>query len=238
MSAELPELERLIADAAERHYGGRRRLRLPAPRLSLVAGLVAAAAAAVLAIAIFPLGSDERAATPGTENPAAAAAEVYGIFAHGQDVGPRAYEIAEDQLQVLDPKRPVAVRMLRTFEGGGMVAVAGTGPDGKPAVCFSEQRGHAGGGGCSDVDDLPRNAPWFLYGVPGAGDNTIAALVPDRIESMRMELTSGATRNVPIEKNLAYGKAGETICAVNWTTEDGQTGRERGLFSGDKPRRC
>jgi len=236
MSAELPELERLIADAAERHYGGRRRW-LPTPRLSLVAGVVAAAAAVVLAIAIFPLDSDERSASPRID-PTAKVAQRYGIFARGQDVDPKAYEIAQDQMQSLDSGSPVAVRVLKRFDDGALVVVAGTSLQGEPALCFSEERAQSGGGGCSNVSDLPRSEPWFLYGVPGVGDNTIAALVPDTVESLRVVLRSGATRNVPIENNLAYGTADETICAVGWTTEDGRTGRERSLFSGDKPRRC
>lgn len=239
MSAELPELERLIADAAERHYGGRRRLRLPAPRLSLVAGLVAAAAAVVLVIAIFPLGSDERAATPAPENPASALAQQYGIFAHGQDVSPRAYQIAEDQLHALDPKRPVVVRMLRSFPNGGIVAVAGTGPKGETAVCLSEMRKHSGGGACTDVSDLPAdNSPWFVFGVPGSSDSNVTAFVPDDVASVRMELKSGATRNVPIDNNFAYAKAGETVCAVSWTTEDGRTDRARSTLQADRPKYC
>jgi hypothetical protein len=237
MSAELPELERLIADAAERHYGGRRRW-LPTPRLSLVAGVVVAAAAVVLAIAIFPLDSDEQAASPAIDNPAAELGKRYAIFARGQDVGARAYAVAEDQLRSLAPQTPVAVRMLRSSPSGDMVAVAGTGPEGKPALCFAEQTSHSGGGGCIDVADLPSDEPWFVYGVPGARESVVTAIVPDAVQSVRMELESGATRNVPIENNLAYAKAGKTVCAVSWTTDEGRTDRERSLFDGEAAKRC
>ena len=167
MSAELPELERPDRRRGRAPLRRTAAAALPAPRLSLVAGLVAAAAAVVLVIAIFPLGSDEQAASPATENPASALAKQYGIFARGQDVGPRAYPIAEDQLRSLAPQTPVAVRMLRSSPDGGIVAVAGTGPEGKPAVCFAEQTSHSGGGGCIDVADLPSDEPWFVFGVPG-----------------------------------------------------------------------
>jgi hypothetical protein len=238
MSAELPQLEQLIADAAERHYGSRRRWRLPSPRLSLVAGVVAAAAAVVLAIAIFPLGSDERSAAGSRTHPTTEVAQRYGIFARGQDPGPRAFETAEDQLRSLDPKQPVAVRTLRRFDDGAIVVVAGTSPAGEPALCFAEERAQSGGGGCSNVADLPRNEPWFPYGVPGVDDNTITAVVPDSVESVRIVLRNGTTRNVPIENNLAYETADQTICAVGWTTEDNRTDHERSLFWGDEPRRC
>jgi len=235
MSAELPQLEQLITDAAERHYGGRRRRRLPSPRLSLVAGVIAAAAAVVLAIAILPLDSDEQSASPRTD-PTTAVGQRYGIFARGQDVDPKAYEIAHDQMQSLDSGKPVAVRVLKRFDDGAMVVVAGTSLQGHPALCFSEERAQSGGGGCSDVADLPRDDPWFPYGVPGVDDTTVTALVPDNVESLRLVLRNGTTRNVPIENNLAYGTADETICAVGWTTKDGRPGRERSLFYGDKPR--
>jgi hypothetical protein len=232
MSAELPELERLIADAAERHYSARRPWRLPAPRLSLVAGLVAAAAAVVLAIVILPLRSDEQSASPpGVANPAAPLAKRYAIFARGQqDVGARAFAIAEDQLRALAPQTPVAVRMLRSFDDGGIVAAAGTSRiGGEPAVCLSEQHTHTGGGGCIDVADLPADEPWFTFGVPGHSDTTVTALVPDAVTAMSMELASGATRNVPIENNLAYARAGETVCSVRWETESSGGGSGHSL---------
>jgi hypothetical protein len=238
MSAELPQLERLIADAAERHYAGRRWLHVPVPRLSLVAGLVVATAAVVLAIALLPLRSDEQSANPPAD-PTGALAEHYGIFANGQDVGPREYALAADQLRALDSSKPVAIRVLRSLPGGGIVAIAGTGPKGQPAVCLSEQHKHVGGGGCKDVSDLVREQrPWFTFGVPGQIDTAVTALVPDEITSVRMELESGATRTVPIKNNLAYASAGETVCAVSWTKTDGSTGRERSLFDSETPNRC
>jgi hypothetical protein len=228
MSAELPE----------RHYGGRRWLHVPVPRLSLVAGLVVATAAVVLAIAILPLRSDERSASPPAD-PTGALAEQYGIFARGQDVGPREYVLAEDQLRALDSSKPVAIRMLRSLPGGGVVAIAGTGPKGEPGVCLSEQHKHVSGGGCIDVSDLVREQrPWFTFGVPGQTDTSVTAFVPDAVTSVRMELASGATRTVPIKNNLAYAKAGETVCAVSWTTSDGRTDRERSLFDSETPNRC
>jgi hypothetical protein len=174
---------------------------------------------------LLPLRSDERSARPPVANPAAPLADRYGIFARAQDPGARAFALAEDQLRALAPQSPVAVRMLRSFDDGGIVAVAGTGRvRGEPAVCLSEQHTHVAGGGCVDMADLPAQRPWFTFGVPGLRNNTVTAFVPDNITALRMELRSGVTRNVPIENNLAYANAGEKVCAVSWTTAGGDTG--------------
>jgi hypothetical protein len=222
----LPQLERLIADAAERHYGGRRRL--PAPRLPLVAGLVAAAAAVVLAIAILPLDSDERSAAPPTD-PTRALAERYSVFA-GSHAPTRLEATAVPEMQgTLDIRRPVTTRLLRRFPGGGFVVIAGTAKDGKAALCIWEQRRSGGSASCQDLADVPDAAPWFGYGSGiGPEPDQIVALVPEAVMSFDMELKDGTTKAVPVEKNLAYVRAGQPICSVTWTTADGQTGHERG----------
>ena len=228
MSAELPQLERLIADAAERHYGARRRWRLPAPRLSLVAGLVAAAAAVLLAVVIFPLRSDERPATPPT-NLAAELAQRYSVFA-GTPAPSRLETAAlRDTQDAFDGRQPVTTRLLRRFPGGGFVVMAGTTKQGEPALCVWEQERSGGAGGCQNLSDVPAAAPWFAYG-DGIGPATdqIVALVPDVVTSFEMKLKDGSTEKVPVQRNLAYVRAGQPICRVTWTTADGKTGHERG----------
>jgi hypothetical protein len=228
MSAELPQLERLIADAAERHYGARRRWRLPAPRLSLVAGLVAAAAAVVLAIAILPIRSDEQSASPPAD-PAKALAERYSVFAGAPAPTRLEGKAVEDMQGTLDISKPVTTRQLRRFDGGGFVVLAGTAKSGGSAVCFWEQETSGGSAGCQDLTDVPTAAPWFGYG-SGIGPETdqIVALVPDAVTSFEMKLKDGTTEAVPIKNNLAYVRAGQPICRVTWTTADGKTGHERG----------
>jgi hypothetical protein len=228
MSAELPQLERLIADAAERHYGARRRWRLRAPRLSLVAGFVAAAAAIALAIAILPIRSDEQSASPPT-NLESLLAQRFSVFKGTPAPTRLEGQAVEDMQGTLDTSKPVTTRLLRRFPGGGFVVLAGAGPNGKAAVCFWEQETSGGSGGCGDYDDVPVAAPWFGYG-SGIGPETdqIVALVPDVVTSFEMELKDGSTEEVPVEKNLAYVRAGQPICRVTWTTADGQTGHVRG----------
>jgi len=228
MSAELPQLERLIADAAERHYGGRRRLRVPSPRLSLVAGLVAAAAV-VLAIAILPLRSDEQSASP----PAAPTSELaaqYGVFAGERAPTDLERTALDDHADFLDLSKPVTTRLLRRFDDGGIVAVVGTTKtDPKAAVCLWVQRSASGGGSCDFVSELlGTKEPSFTFGSIGRYTNEIIALVPDTIRSVRVDLKGGMRRRVPIENNLAYATTGEPICRVTWTSADGQTGHERG----------
>jgi hypothetical protein len=228
MSAELPQLERLIADAAERHYGARRRWRLPAPRLSMVAGLVAAAAAVVLAVVIFPLRSDERPASPPAA-PTEALAQRYSVFAGAHTPSRLETKAVQDMQGTLDASKPVTTRQLRRFDGGGFVVVAGTAKSGDAAVCFWEQETSGGSAGCQDLADVPVAAPWFGYG-GGIGPETdqIVALVPDAVTAFDMELKDGTTEAVPIKNNLAYVRAGQPICRVTWTTADGRTGHERG----------
>jgi hypothetical protein len=231
MSAELPQLERLIADAAERHYGGRRRLRVPAPRLSLVAGLVAAAAAVVLAIAIFPLSSDEQVAQPRPSDPAVdELAASYGVFAGERTVSDLEQAALDDHADFLDLSKPVTTRLLRRFDDGGIVAVVGsTQTDPKTAVCLWIQRSESGGGSCGFVSELlATKDPSFTFGSIGRYTNEIMALVPDSITSVRIDLKGGTTEAVPIKSNLAYTTADEPICRVTWTTADGRTGHERG----------
>ncbi|HEX5619462.1 MAG TPA: hypothetical protein VFX51_13645 [Solirubrobacteraceae bacterium] len=228
MSAELPQLERLIADAAERHYGGRRRFRVPAPRLSLVAGLVAAAAAVVLAIAILPLDSDEQSAAP-PGNPAKALAGRYSVFAGEHTPSRLESQAVQDMDGSLDTRQPVATRLLRRFHDGGFVVVAGTTKGGAEALCVWEQETSGGSAGCQDLADVPTTAPWFAYG-NGIGPDTdqIVALVPDAVVYMKMTLKDGSSRIVPVRNNLAYIHAGLPICSVTWTFADGRTGHERG----------
>ena len=229
MSAELPQLERLIADAAERHYGGRRRWRLPSPRLSLVAGLVAAAAAVVLAIAIFPLDSDEQSASPPTD-PAKLLGERYSAFA-GSHTPSRleSKALRDKQDDVLDARKPATTRQLRRFPGGGLVVVAGTTKWGAATICFWEQDKSGGRSGCQNLSDLPAAAPGFVF---GPFDDDVIALVPDVVTSVRMQLRDGTTRPVPVKDNLAYLYAGQRVCRISWTTASGDTGSERSLMAG------
>jgi len=226
MSAELPQLERLIADAAERHYGARRRV--PTPRLSLVAGLVAAAAAVVLAIAIFPLRSDEQPAAPPTD-PAKGLAKRYSVFGGSPKPSRLEATAVQDMQGTLDTQKPVTTRLLRRFHDGGFVVLAGTTKHGTAALCVWEQKSSGGSAGCQDLSDVPVADPWFAYG-DGVGPNTdqIVALVPDAVVYMKMELKDGSSRIVGIHRNLAYIEAGSPICRVVWTFADGRTGQERG----------
>jgi hypothetical protein len=227
MSAELPALERLLSDAAERHYG-RRRFPLRTPRLRVVAGLAGAAAAVALAIAILPMSSDERAAQPRSD-PAAQLAGLYSVFAGTHTATPLETAALDDQGDILDLSKPVTTRLLRRFPHGGVVALVGTTKRSEPAVCVSVQRKTTGGGGCSLVADLLEDdAPGFTFGSIGRYTNEISALVSDKITSVRIELKSGATRELPLDNNLAYASADEPICRVSWTTADGQTGHRRG----------
>jgi hypothetical protein len=227
MSAELPQLERLLADAAERHYR-RRRVRMPRPRLSVVAGLAAAAAAVVLAIAIFPLRSDEQSARPAADPPAALAAQ-YSVFAREHAPGALEAAAIDDHRNVFNLSEPVSTRLLRRFRGGGVVALVGTTKvKPAPAVCLWEQDKDLGGGSCQHLSDVLRERPWFAYGRIGRSPNEIRALVPDAVTELRMELKDGSVRDVPVENNLAYTTAGQPICRVTWTTADGRTGHERG----------
>jgi hypothetical protein len=229
MSAELPQLERLIADAAERHYGGRRRRRMPAPRLSLVAGLVAAAAVVVLAIAILPLRSDEQAARPPVD-PATVLAERYSVFA-GSHTPSRleAAALSDKQDDVLDARKPATTRQLRRLPGGGFVVVAGTTKWGAATICFWERDTSGGRSGCQNLSDLPATAPGFVF---GAFDDDVIALVPDVVTSVRMQLRDGTTRPVPVKDNLAYLHAGQRVCRISWTTAGGDTGADRSLMAG------
>jgi hypothetical protein len=236
MSVELPRLEQLLADAAERHYGPRRaRVRLP--RLRVAIGVAVAAAAVVLAVVFLPLPTDERAAGP-RRDPADAVADHFSVFAHGQAPNAAAMAIADNQRRALDPRKSVEARLLKRFPGGGIVALAGASRQGEPSVCLTEMHRGGGGGGCITLANLLRErGPWFTFGVPGQTDDAVTALVPDNIAAMRMRLKSGATRPVPVTDNLAYARAGETVCEVTWTTADGHSGRERALFE-QPPLRC
>jgi hypothetical protein len=227
MSAELPQLERLIADAAERHYG-RRRLRVRAPRLSLVAGFAAAAAAIALAIVILPIRSDERSASPPSD-PAAELAPTFSVFASEPARSRLEAEAVQDQRLVLDLRKPVSTRLLRQHDGQGVVVVIGTTTT-KPgkAVCLWERTKRGGGSSCAEASTLVAGRPWFVYGGIGRTPNEIRALVPDDVITLQAELKNGKTREVPVAKNLAYVTTDQPICWVNWTTADGKTGRERG----------
>lgn len=230
MSAELPQLERLIADAAERHYGGRRRWHLPAPRLSLVAGLAAAAAAVVLAIAIFPLRSDEQTAPRPAGDAAAELAARYSVFAGAHAPSKLETAALDDHADVLDLGKPVTTRVLRRFSDGGIVAVVGTTRTrAETAVCLWMQRESSGSGTCALARQLlASRRPWFGFGSVGQYTNEVTALVPDDIKAVQIELKSGEIRDVQIENNLAYAAAREPICRADWTTADGRAGHERG----------
>ena len=229
MSAELPALERLLADAAQRHYGARRRWRMPLPRPALVLGLVAAAGAVVLAIAILPVRSDEHAAAP-PSNPAVRLADSYSVFAGTH--APTALETTalDDYRQVLDLSKPVTTRLLRRFPDGGVVALVGTTKTTRRAgVCLWLQRKDGSGGSCSYVSDLLKQAPpSFSFGGFAREANEILGLVPDAVTSVRIDLKSGARRDVRIANNLAYALVDEPVCRVTWTTADGHTGHQRG----------
>jgi len=229
MSVELPRLEQLLADAAERHYGPRR-ARLHLPLVRVVIGLAAAAAAVALAIAVLPLRTDERAATPPAVVPAPLT-RAYHVFAGPQ---PRMSALerrvaAEYGQRILDPSRPVSTRLLRRFSDGGVVAVAGTATGRhEPAVCLFEDRARESGGGCMDVDTLlGERKPWVEFRSFDNVGNTANVLVPDDVTSVRLVIDGGSSRELRIVDNFAYGASKRLICRVTWTTRDGHTGHQR-----------
>jgi hypothetical protein len=228
MSAELPQLERLIADAAERHYGGRRWLHVPVPRLSLVAGLVVATAAVVLAIAILPLRSDEQSAQPPADL-AAQLAKRYSVFA-GTQTPTKLEDRALSELGTLvDRREPTTTRLLRRFAtGGGVVGTVGTSA-GRPAVCVTVTRPTSGGSSCERLATaVSSRGPSFIWGGIGRSPNEVIALVPDDVTSVRIDVEGGATHELSLANNFAYRAGGQPICRVTWTFADGRTGHERG----------
>jgi hypothetical protein len=225
MSAELPGLERLLADAAERHYG-RRRPRLWLPRPAVVAPLAVAALVVALAIAVFPLGSDEQAATPPrTDDPAAPLADSYGVFADQENRESVAVVVLEAYKDVFDSAHPVSTWPLRTTGTSSVVALAGTGRDGEPTLCLWRGNKQGDSVGCTHIGELVSSSdPWAQIGFqPGIG-HTFTALVPDDVTLVRIELKGGASRDLEIANNLAYATSDQPICGYRWKTSDGDAG--------------
>jgi hypothetical protein len=240
MSAELPGLERLLADAAERHYS-RRRPRLWLPRPAVVAPLVVAAAVVVaLAIAVFPLGSDEQAATPPrtSDDPAAPLADRYSVFArpeeHRRTVG---VDVLESHRDYLDMTRGYSSWVLRETAEGQIVALAGTARNGDPTLCLWEADENGGTGACTGMAQLLSDRdPWVQTGFVAGTGYLFTALVPDDVTSLSIELKGGAAQEVPIENSLAEAITDRPVCQVSWTSSDGTgTSESGGGFGAAEP---
>jgi hypothetical protein len=228
MSVELPALEQLLADAAQRHYGGRRsRLRWPRP--ALVTGLVAAAAAVALAIAVLPIRLHDNSGSPAGDP----VDRLYSVFARPEPHRSALERRVIAGQSLVEPGSPIKSRLLRRFDdGGGIVALVGKSLDMRGrTLCLYVEHKTTGGGGCADLSRLlAKRRPWFTFGTFGRTQKEVVALVPDDIRSVRIKLKSGATRDIRIESNLAYVVAGERVCRVEWTAIDGRTGHDRSVF--------
>jgi hypothetical protein len=228
VSAELPELERLLSDAAERHYARPAgRLRLPWVRAVLPAiGVLAAIGAAVVVLVHPGQVSDERAVVAGPARISDRLGAAFGVFARPE----RSRSALETELlsrryldRALDKRKPRTSWLLYGDSRGGVVAVVGTGRESsQEAVCLFVLHEHSSGGGCTTVTDLlARRDPYIAWGTQQGIGNILYALVRDDVASVEVKTAGGTTQEVPIANNLAYVASPRAICSLHSTNRDG-----------------
>lgn len=235
MTGELPELERLLMDAAERRYGTTRsgfraRIRPLTPTWRLVASLAALATFAIVLASTFSLTRDDegsggdRGSVPGANRLATA----YGVFAE-----------TEASLEGFDPSDPVmgtpidsakALTSKTLYERDGVRIYATVGvsrASGRDIICLARRSTDTESGSCANVDDLlAKTEPHFGFGMD-VGEQFAWALVRDDMSSVRAVFDDGTSEDVPIADNVAYVQAPRTICRLTWLNRNGGSGVER-----------
>jgi hypothetical protein len=113
MSTELPELERLLSDAAQRRYGRRARSRRRVRGWLVPAAVLALLCVAAVIVARQPSGSDERTVGPRRAPRAETLGEAYGVFAKPQSRSHPRLQLGIEPEHFLDTDEPVLTRVLR-----------------------------------------------------------------------------------------------------------------------------
>lgn len=221
MNTVLPELERLLDEAAARHY----RRRPPwAVRWAIAAGAVAFVVLLVASVGRRTNGeSDER---PATAHPVAGAEDRLGnAYAILSKTGPAPDPALwrEFHLGITFKSRTSSIWRLVSRDDSRRILVA-TGINEvarKRLVCVHMQsRGGTGGAICEPATKLlASERPWVLP----IGTGPIV-LVQSDITRIWLRLADGTERVLTPRNNVAIG-AGYNACFIRWVRADGSRGR-------------